>query len=68
MGADFMTMAEMMNACDLTSRKRFRENYVTPALIDGAIERKYPDSPRHPKQMYRLTGKAIKWLQDKFQS
>lgn len=65
--ADFMSMDEMIVACGLKDRKAFRRLYVVPALLDGAIERKYPDSPRHPKQMYRLTDKAIKWLQDKLQ-
>lgn len=67
MGADFMTMNEMMLACGLNSRKRFRENYVTPALNEGAIERKFPDVPKHPRQRYRLTAKALGWLQSKLQ-
>lgn len=54
-------MSEMMNACNMKSRMRFRDNYVTPALEDGAIERKYPELPNHPKQRYRLTEKALEW-------
>lgn len=52
-----------MQICNLSSRKRTRENYVTPALGDGAIERKYPGQPNHPKQQYRLTEKAKTWKQ-----
>ncbi|NLI36952.1 MAG: ATP-dependent DNA helicase RecG [Bacteroidales bacterium] len=61
MNCDFMAISDMMKVSDLKSRKRFRENYVTPALKDGAIERKYPDQPNHPGQQYRLTKKAQKW-------
>lgn len=61
MSNDYMTMNEMMDACGMKSRMRFRNNYVTPALEDAAIERKYPDQPNHPKQQYRLTEKAKAW-------
>nr|WP_321374247.1 ATP-binding protein [uncultured Bacteroides sp.] len=64
MNDDFMTITDMMKACNLNSRKRFRENYVTPALDDGAIERKYPAQPNHPHQQYRLTKKALEWKND----
>lgn len=57
----FMSMKDMMNACKLKGRPRFMVNYVTPALKENAIERKYPDEPNHPKQMYRLTAQAIEW-------
>ncbi len=58
-----MSITEIMQICNLSSRKRTRENYVTPALGDGAIERKYPGQPNHPKQQYRLTEKAKTWKQ-----
>jgi ATP-dependent DNA helicase RecG len=61
MNGDYMTISEMMEICGKRSRKRFRENYVTPALEDGPIERKYPEQPYHPKQQYRLTEKALEW-------
>lgn len=57
-------MSEMMAACGMKSRMRFRDNYVTPALEDVAIERKFPDQPNHPKQQYRLTEKAKVWKQN----
>ena len=31
------------------------------SMADGSIERKYPEQPNHPKQMYRLTEKAKIW-------
>lgn len=63
MSNDYMTMNEMMEACGMKSRMRFRDNYVTPALEDRAIERKYPNQPKYPKQQYRLTEKAKAWKQ-----
>ena len=37
------------------------DGYMVPALADGSIERKYPEHPNHPEQMYRLTEKAKNW-------
>lgn len=61
MSNEFMSMKSMMQVCGLKSRMTFRENYVTPALFDNAIERKYPNEPNHPRQMYRLTKQALEW-------
>lgn len=61
MGEDFMGLKEIMALFNLSSAKRFREYYLNPALADGAIERLYPDQPKHPKQKYRLTEAAKAW-------
>ena len=61
MSDEFMSIGEMMSSCQMKSRMRFRTTYVLPALEEGAIERKYPESPKHPKQQYRLTEKAKAW-------
>ena len=61
MGDDYMDMKSIMALFNLKSTKRFRENYIQPALADGTIERLYPDHPKHPKQKYRLTKTAKKW-------
>lgn len=53
-----MTLKEIMTLFNLNSAKRFRENYLNPAIEDGAIERLFPNQPKHPKQKYRLTEKA----------
>ena len=58
---EYMSMKELMELFDLKSAKRFRENYIQPALAEGAIERLYPDTPNHPKQKYRLAGLAKEW-------
>lgn len=44
-----------MGAFGYKDKKSFRENYITPALAEGIVERKYPDNPNHPHQKFRLT-------------
>ncbi len=61
MGDDYMGLSEIMTIFELRSPKRFRENYLNPAIADGAVERLYPDQPKHPKQKYRLTEAAKAW-------
>lgn len=61
MDDDYIDLKGIMTLFNLKSAKRFRENYIQPALADGAIERLYPDQPRHPKQKYRLTETAKEW-------
>lgn len=61
MDDDDMDLKEIMERFHLKSLKRFRENYIQPALSDGTIERLYPDRPQHPKQKYRLTAAARNW-------
>lgn len=58
---DYLCLKDIMSLFNLNSAKRFRENYLNPAIWDGAIERLYPDQPRHPKQKYRLTEVAKEW-------
>lgn len=61
---EFMGMAEIMEVCGMKNRKNFRLNYILPAISDGSIEWKYPDQPKHPHQMYRLTEEACNWKKD----
>ena len=56
-----MTIIEIMERFGLKNRTRFRNDYITPALSENAIERKYPDTPKHPHQRYRLTPQAKAW-------
>lgn len=62
---EYMGMAEIMEVCGMKNRKNFRLNYILPAISDGSIERKYPDQPKHPRQMYRLTEDACRWKNNK---
>ena len=50
-----------MNLFGLKNRTRFRKDYITPALVEGALEMKYPNTPRHPRQQYRMTELAKTW-------
>lgn len=68
MDDQFMSMKSMMEVRGLKSRMTFRENYVTPALNDKAIGRKYPNEPNHPKQMYKLTEQALEWRESQTDS
>ena len=57
----YMTSAEIMGAIGLKDRKSFSELYLNAALSEKAIERKYPNTPRHPHQQYRMTELAKTW-------
>lgn len=61
MGKDYMTLKDIMELFKLNSSKRFRENYLNPAIEEGAIERLFPKQLKHPKQKYRLTKLALDW-------
>ena len=61
MNDDYVDVPEMMKLCGIVRRKTMQDSYIAPALADGSIERKYPEQPNHPKQMYRLMEKAKSW-------
>ena len=52
-GDDWMSSTEMMHELDLSHKPTFRKNYLNPALKQGVIVMKHPDSPRSPKQRYK---------------
>ena len=62
---EFMTALELADLCGLKDIRHFRKFYLNPALVDGAIERLYPDTPNHPQQKYRLTEAAKEWKNKK---
>lgn len=53
-----MSRKELQKVLQLKHEGNFRENYLEPALKEGLIQMKYPDSPNHPKQRYLLTEKG----------
>ncbi len=57
-----MKRAELQKLLQLKNDENFRLQYIMPALESGLIEMKYPESPNHPEQKYRLTesGKQLK--------
>ena len=61
MNDGYMTMSELMECVGLKHRTTFRENYLFPAIKEGAIRLLYPDVPNHPKQKYSLTERANIW-------
>ena len=56
-----MGIRDMMETMGMKSRPMFLNNYLTPALKAGLIERTQPDSPNSPTQKYYLTetGKTL---------
>lgn len=61
MDDDFISVQDIMSLCGIVRRKTIQDSYITPALSDGSIERKYPKQPKRPDQMYRLTELAKEW-------
>ena len=58
---DYQSICDMMGLFGLKNRTRFRKEYITPAIAEGALEMKYPNTPRHPRQQYRMTELAKTW-------
>ena len=58
-----MSLSVMRATCNVRASS-FLENYISPAISGGYLERKYPNSPNHPKRQYRLTDKGLT-LKDK---
>ena len=60
-GTDEKSVKEMMEAVGLKNRPNFLEYSLTPAITEGLVKMKFPNSPRHPRQKYLLTikGQAV---------
>ncbi len=58
MGGEYMSVREMMSHLGLKGRDNFLKNYLNPAVEEGYVCMLYPESPRHPRQKYRLTPKG----------
>jgi len=58
-GHQELSIKEMLSMMELKDRKNFLEVYLNPAMRDGFVTMRYPDSPRHPRQRYRLTVKGL---------
>ncbi len=54
-----MKRSEIQQALKLNNRENFLNTYLNPTLEQGYIEMKYPDTPNHPRQNYRLTPLGI---------
>ena len=53
------SVKEMMEAVGLKNRPNFLAYSLVPAVNEGLIKMKFPDSPRHPRQRYLLTVKGM---------
>jgi len=61
MDSEYISVHDIMSLCGIVRRKTIQDSYITPALTDGSIERKYPNQPKRPDQMYCLTELAKEW-------
>ena len=59
---DVKTRDEIMKLLNLRGRRNFIENYTSPALEQGYLSLRYPDSPNRPDQAYYLTPKGLELL------
>ena len=53
LGNETLSASELMDRLGLAHRPTFRQNYLTPALEQGRIERTIPDKPSSKNQKYR---------------
>ena len=58
-GSEEKSVKEMMEAVGLKNRPNFLVYSLAPAVNEGLIKMKFPDSPRHPRQRYLLTVKGM---------
>lgn len=54
-----LSIKEMLVAMGLKNRENFMDNYLNPAMKAGFVTMLYPDSPKHPRQKYKLTVKGL---------
>ena len=58
-GREEKSVKEIMETVGLKNRPNFLEYSLTPAITEGLVKMKYPNSPRHPRQKYLLTVKGL---------
>lgn len=56
---------DLLVALGLSDRKNFREAYLQPALTAGLVTMTNPNSPKSPKQRYRITPQGLAVLKQK---
>ena len=64
MGAQPLSVKEMMKLVSLNNRDYFRKEYLKPALEAELITPLYPQHPNHPKQKYFLTAKGQELIKE----
>jgi DNA-binding HxlR family transcriptional regulator len=63
-GEQELSMKQIMEATGKMHRPSLLYNYIEPAIKDGIVTLLYPNSPRHPRQKYKLTVKGLALLHD----
>lgn len=63
-GEQELSMKQIMEAIGMKHRPTLLYNYIDPAIKAGIVTLLYPDSPRHPRQKYKLTVKGLALLHD----
>lgn len=58
-GTDEKSVKEMMEAVGLKNPPNFLEYSLTPAITEGLVKMKFPNSSHHPRQKYLLTVKGL---------
>ncbi len=58
-GAEELSIKQMMEIKGLKDRKNFIDYHLEPAMTENFVRRKYPDRPNHPRQKYLLTVKGV---------
>jgi len=59
LGAEEKSVKQIMESLELKGRDNFLESYLNPAMAEGFVTMTHPESPRHPKQKYKLTVKGL---------
>ncbi len=59
LGDEKLSLKELMTRAGNSHRPTFLENYITPGIRQGFLQKLYPDSPNHPRQKYFLTVKGL---------
>ena len=60
-----MGREDLLAELGLSDRKHFRAIYLQPALASGLVTMTNPNSPRSPKQSYRITPQGLALLKRK---
>jgi hypothetical protein len=51
---------ELRKLLNRTNATKFKDAIINPLLKNGFLELTIPESPKSPKQQYRLTGKFVR--------
>ena len=61
-GKEECSIKQIMEEMHLKDRPSFLSVYLTPAITEGCVCMKYPNSPHHPRQRYLLTVRGLMQL------